>query len=274
MERFFISGCQRSGTTLLRLILESHPTIQCFDEAVSYDFLVRESLMQEKYDFSRKPCALLLGFKIPRFAEQLTWQEFMDPDYGRFPSFYKGEKVIHVVRNVQDVVASMMKLRVSAEASWLEEYGVSILAAMACNPNVGIYYKKKYDVLSTQGMPQHLIGALYWEIKNQGLFDLLKYGFPVYALHYEKLVISPRDELLKICRFLGVDWSESLLEHPAHSHAELDEQGRAIGGTDPCRGIDTKSIGGHQDWLTDIELNELNEFVYDFVVRIDKVIPQ
>lgn len=43
MERFFISGCQRSGTTMLRLILESHPFIQCFDEVAGYDILIHES---------------------------------------------------------------------------------------------------------------------------------------------------------------------------------------------------------------------------------------
>jgi hypothetical protein len=38
-ERFFILGCQRSGTTLLRLILESHPDIFCYDEIKAYAVL-------------------------------------------------------------------------------------------------------------------------------------------------------------------------------------------------------------------------------------------
>lgn len=38
-RRFFITGCQRSGTTLLRLILEGHQDIRCFDETRSYGVL-------------------------------------------------------------------------------------------------------------------------------------------------------------------------------------------------------------------------------------------
>jgi Sulfotransferase family len=40
--RFFVAGCQRSGTTLLRLVLECHPRVYCFDEAIGYRVLAGE----------------------------------------------------------------------------------------------------------------------------------------------------------------------------------------------------------------------------------------
>ncbi|MBF0635142.1 MAG: sulfotransferase, partial [Nitrospinae bacterium] len=66
MERFFISGCQRSGTTMLRLALESHPDVHCFDEIIGNDILVREA-KGEKAEFTVKEGATRIGFKIPRF---------------------------------------------------------------------------------------------------------------------------------------------------------------------------------------------------------------
>ncbi len=36
---FFILGCQRTGTTLMRLILESHSMVKCFDEPQCYEIL-------------------------------------------------------------------------------------------------------------------------------------------------------------------------------------------------------------------------------------------
>lgn len=268
MERFFISGCQRSGTTMLRLVLESHPHIHCFDEAVGYKLLIAEA-MNEFVDFKYKNGAKIIGYKIPRFSEQLTRQRFDDPDYGDFPSFYKGNKVIFVFRDVLDVLGSMMKLRVDESNSWLEKYGLGILQAMLSSPNTDSYYIKKYEYVERAGFPAHLVGALYWAVKNQGFFDLCGSNAPVYPVEYENLVASPKDELIPICRFLGLDWDEALLNHPAHSHDELDAKGKAIGETDPLRGIDTRSVGGYRTLLTESQIREVIDLVGEISSRID-----
>ena len=272
IKRFFISGCQRSGTTMLRLILESHPAIQCFDEAAGYDLLFRESRGEDS-KFRVKEGAALLGFKIPRFAEQLTWSEFSDPDYGVFPSFYKDQKVIHVIRDVLDVVGSMMRLKALGGDSWIDRYGRSILQTVIQHANISALYKNKYVALERQRLPVHLVGALYWEIKNQGFFDLLEHNKPVYAVRYESLVGSPKKELLKLCQFLGVSWNDALLNHPDHPHAELDENGIAIGETDPCRGIDTRSIGGYRHLMTEQQIQEVKCYGEDISGKIDRVLP-
>ena len=272
MDRFFIAGCQRSGTTMLRLILESHPSIQCFDEAAGYDLLVRESKGKSS-EFPVKDGAALLGFKIPRFTEQLTWPEFSDPDYGAFPSFYKDQKVIHVYRDALDVIGSMMRLKALDGASWIDRYGRSILQALIQHPSISALYKKKYVALERHGLPVHLVGALYWEIKNQGFFHLLEHNKPAYAIRYESLVGSPKSELLKLSQFLGVSWSDSLLSHPEHPHTELDENGIAIGETNPRRSIDTQSIGGHRHLMTEQQIQEVRYYVEDFSNKINRVLP-
>ncbi len=43
-----IIGCQRSGTTLLRLILETHPQISVYEEPDCYDFLPNKILLQNE----------------------------------------------------------------------------------------------------------------------------------------------------------------------------------------------------------------------------------
>ena len=272
MRRFFISGCQRSGTTMLRLVLESHPGIQCFDEAVGYELMVREARGEEQGAMPTKAGASLLGFKVPRFAEQLTWREFSDPAYGMLPSFYKGEKVIHIVRDVLDVVGSMMKLKAAAGASWLETYGLRILGDIINHPNVDESYKMKYKDIERQGLPLHLVGALYWEIKNQGYFDLKRDEKPVMAVKYERHVLSPEKELRQMCHFLGIEWNDSLLNHPAHSHGELDERGRAIGETDPRRSIDANSVGGYGAVLTEQQAFEVTSLAEDMTRRLACVV--
>lgn len=260
MDRFFISGCQRSGTTMLRLVLESHPHIQCFDETEGYRVLVSES-KGEGSNFLTKTGSQFLGFKIPRFAEQLMWSKFSDPDYGVFPSFYKDQKVIHIFRDVLDVVGSMLRLKSTGGASWLERYGCNILQALMAHPNINNLYKEKYAALTRQGLPIHLVGALYWEIKNQGYFDLLEKNKPVYAIRYESLVASPKNELLPLSKFLGASWNDSLLNHPNYPHAELDANGIAIGETNPRRSIDTQSVGGYRNIMSEQQIHEICDYV-------------
>ena len=252
---------------MLRLILESHHSIQCFDESKGYEFLVKEA-KGGQFELPVRAGSILQGFKIPRFAEQLVQPIFSDPDYGIFPSFYKGEKVIHIIRDVLDVVGSMIKLKIGNQVSWLEKYGKFILRNMIERENLPSFYKIKYADIAVLGFPAHLVGALYWGIKNQGYFDLIEENNPVYLVKYESLVAAPEKELHAVCQYLEVQWSDSLLNHPAHGHGELDENGRAIGGTDPKRGIDMQSVGMHRFFLTDDQVNEIRLFAEDMPCQL------
>lgn len=269
-QYFFISGCQRSGTTLLRLILESHEKIQCFDEGIGYEILVNQG-RGESVEYPVKKGAIYIGFKIPRFTEQLTNEYFVDPDYGKFPSFYKNQKVIHVVRNVLDVVSSMMKLKMAKDVSWLEKYGIEILESMLKDKNLDLKYREKHSNLRHKGYPAHLVGALYWEIKNQGYFDLLENSQCVYPLSYERLVSASEFELIKLCEFLKIEWSDALLNHFKYSHGELDEMGRAIGNTDPARAIDNCSVGSYKSMLSEQQICQIKEFTEDMSSQMNSL---
>lgn len=268
MNRFFISGCQRSGTTMLRLVLESHPSIHCFDEAAGYDLLLAEAI-HGRAGINVKVGAKIVGFKIPRFSEQLTRPVFSDPLYGEFPSFYRDDKVIFIFREALDVVASMMRLKADAERSWLDRYGMEILRAMISNQPDDSIYMKDFEYIDKSGFPEHLVGALYWKIKNQGFFDLIDRKKTVYPVKYEEFVSQPQIELAGMCEFLGLEWSDSLLKHPDHPHGELDENGKAIGETDPLRGIDSCSVGGYHSLLTEEKIMEIRDFVKPISDRIN-----
>jgi hypothetical protein len=238
---------------MLRLALECHPAICCFDEAVAYQRLSRNHATE----VDAKKGVEMIGYKIPRFSEQLLWPSCSDPDYGEFSSFYRGEKVIFVVRNVLDTVSSMLTLPAGQGVSWLEHYGRSILSFMferglVCE-QVHVF-GNKYPIPS---LPLHLVGALYWINKNAGLFPLVERSVPVMACSYEQIVKSPESNLRRICGFLEAGWNDEVLNHPRHQHGELDALGLAIGNTDPKRPIDETSVGRHSEIISDMASQEI-----------------
>src|ERR1019366_1943188 len=110
---FFITGCQRSGTTLLRLVLECHPDVFSFDESDAYRVLASRS-------FETPIGQRLVGFKVPRWAEQLD--AVILGDFGlpyEAQQIYDRQKILFLVRDYRDAMSSMMKLR--GQRSWLED---------------------------------------------------------------------------------------------------------------------------------------------------------
>lgn len=241
-ERFFITGCQRSGTTMLRLILEGHHDIRCVDEMRSYRVLAGH----EPDHGEAKP---LVGFKIPRLAEQLDRRDAYDYGLPDAPTdFYRGEKVLFMVRNFRDVIASMLKLR--GAASWLEDWGIPILRHKAATePEFAERWRKELSLCAI-GPSRIAGGATYWAYRCDALLRYLDMQLPVLPISYESLVRNPRIELARICRFLAVPFDEALLKHHQLEHGDLDQEGLATGGTDPTRRIDARSVGQWRDWLT------------------------
>lgn len=239
-RRFLIAGCQRSGTTMMRLILESHRDVQCFDEQYSYEILAGRVKHHE-------PTSPVVGFKIPVWSEQLLqaelhWNEY-SYQYGNdpVPNFYGREPLIFMVRSPLDTVSSMMKLKVESD-SWLQRVGLPVLNSMAEEGRLSEQSRADLEFASSCECPDVAMGALYWKIKSSAALDYIEAGLPVQLVIYERFVGAPTAFLPGILRHIGVDWDESVLLHHERPHGELVD-GKAIGDTDPNRPIDTHSIG-------------------------------
>jgi len=119
-KAFFILGCQRTGTTLMRLILESHSQISCIDENRAYQILSNQELFrkEQKTNQNKK----WLCFKTPRITEQMSEPFLADVGINfRAPNNFKGSPIIFMMRNVLDTITSMKTLDQDG-LSWLDRW--------------------------------------------------------------------------------------------------------------------------------------------------------
>lgn len=252
----FILGCQRSGTTLLRFLLASHPEVCSIDEQLAYPVLAgRKSLPDDiAVNANGKHCV----FKIPRFAEQLLLTDVRDETYGTCPQFYDGQRAIFIVRDPRDVVASMCTLAASREQTWIEAYGRSMVDhRIAQRPDFAQQYATELEQLEQQSWPAHLLAAMYWRVKNDAAPSYAAAGLPILTISYEALVATPQPILQRICDHLGLPWTDTMLAHHNTEHSQLEASGLAIGGSDPKRSIDSKSVGRFTEVLNDKAAEEV-----------------
>lgn len=270
-QLFFILGCQRSGTTLLRLVLESHPAVVCFDELKAYAVLKAYSERGRSALPALPEHVHRVGFKIPRFTEQLHDAELRDegqPEICR--NFYRGEKILFLIRDVRDVVVSMKKLKVGSAGTWLEFWPPRIvLLKMVRDPRFQQSYRRELAILARTEDSMTAIAALYWTYKTRPLLDYLAEGLPALPLFYDQMVKEPRRTFSAVCAHLGIDWDDRMLAHHELDHRELFDDGFTVGGTDPKARISAKAVNQWEAALTPAELDLIQQIAGETAQRME-----
>lgn len=239
-----ITGCQRSGTTLLSLILDSHPQIRSVDETEFDGGKLSGYLEHSDYHPH-------VAFKLPG-------------DAAFFRSFraLPGVKVLWCVRDPRDVVLSMINLKMEIFNSQAIAWANHNLGAMReienCLPFVGSQRPLSgiAEFQRVSAIPYHLrdrrdavsMGALCWELKN-GLLDwYTREAITFMVVVYEDLVSKPKPTLEKVLSFLEVPWHDNVLRHH-ELHNEI-----YVGNTLGSRPIDPLNTGKWKVGLSNEEL--------------------
>lgn len=220
---FFIVGAQRSGTTMLRLMLNAHRRLAIpFEtaflsayEALGGDALDSPEAVAAALDllaedpWTKKGGIIadrerVLAHPIRSYADLLraVFGEYArargKPRWGiKTPGYvenldalwklFPGCRIVHIVRDGRDVALSLGRV------SW----GSSHI------PRIAEDWKWKTLLGRKMGA---MIGAHYLEV------------------HYEDLVRDPGPALRRICEFLGEDYDPAMLEYHHDARAEMPEQ--------------------------------------------------
>ncbi len=191
----FVVGCQRSGTTLLRLILDSHPNISCGPETrflADLEHLTGPSWERlSQYGFTRQywhgqVAAMFDAIKSdyarrhgkPRWADKTPLYAL---SLGFIGQLFPTCQVIHLIRDGRDVVASHR-----------DRWGyLSALKAVSKWPRY---------VRAARAAGAAMAPGRYLEVR------------------YEGLVSEPEKTLRELLTFLDEPWDPGVLEHDRQPH--------------------------------------------------------
>jgi hypothetical protein len=223
MNLFAIVGCQRCGTTLLGMMLGSHPLITYFDEDGPYPVAV----------YRRRQ----FGHTRPVTGLKLTT---LTPEAARFKREMPTMRFLFLTRGILSTCASMLKMKWVDPLLLGEELQMSIDNLYPSAYQQWVIRKfLKYDY----GSNAHKLAALYAQVRFNYLYEYDALGLACTHVPYERLVANPQAIARRIAEFLGIEYDDRIL-----NHAKFNAH-RYIHGTAGHRAIDIDSVCAYRETL-------------------------
>jgi len=200
-----LGGCGRSGTTLLRMMLDSHRRICCGPEsslfrrravdpdALAARFGFEPAPVRAIYESSSSRPAFIEAFAqlCMRQAGKARWAEKTPRNISRLAVVFRcfpGARFVHVLRDGRDVACS---LRTHPRHKVVDG---KLVPLDTWKPIAGGARRWVRDIESSRP---------WW-------------GDPrFHTVRYEDLVLDARPVLERLMAFLGEDWDEAMLAHAA-----------------------------------------------------------
>lgn len=188
-----ILGCQRSGTTLMFLILSSHPRLSGLDE----DY-IHQRIPQWPLVLWNKLHGQNTVVKLPTES----WQ------YRLLQSDFSHAKVIWMIRHPFAVISSMRNLKFGQEGkvNWIQNCAARELDVMSpCFPEL--------SAAAIASMDEIELAAHVWKYKFNLRNRFRELGIDLLEVYYEDLVTQSEEEVKRIVEFLGLEFEPVLLKH-------------------------------------------------------------
>lgn len=257
LTTFFITGCPRSGTTVLQQALNRHSKVVVPAETKYFFYFYGMPFRWQKAHISRMVRDLRIELKTPEKvirddaqhrAMFRTIAERCIEVSGKKGVLFFGEKtpehanrifcirrvvpeskVIYVCRDPRAVVASLLKV------PWIE-----------CSPLSAVLIWKKY--------------VRYWEHlqRNPDPNSLV--------VRYEDLVQAPSDVLENVCAFLGIEYESEVAE--GYGNAATIPQRELAWKSHSLQQIDTSKLFRWRDMLSEDEIALVERLTGDTMVRM------
>ncbi|MGH8543074.1 MAG: sulfotransferase family protein [Gammaproteobacteria bacterium] len=234
-----VVGSQRSGTTLLGLILSAHPQVTMYDEDNDTSYRLLRS--------GKFAATAVCGFKCPAYTHRYQMLGRMYPD----------AKYLFITRNIMSIVSSMLEYRLGDGRRWVETVGhIGLVRLLATVSDRGLKRIVRQQLRQCEAANDYVgIAAMYAYVQQYFLAEYERTGLSVCHVVYENLVLHPAEEVPRIVQFLDIPWVDNLLRHHRQS------EGLAPGNTERNRPIDTGSLDKWRAKLQEGEISRITQCV-------------
>ncbi|CAF0927157.1 unnamed protein product [Rotaria sp. Silwood1] len=196
----FIGGMPRSGTTLMRAILDSHPVVHCGEEtrviprilnmraawkksALEWNRLMAGGMTEEMIDSAIRAFVYEILVRHNQYADVLCDKDPFVLKYASYiASIFSNAKFLLLVRDARAVIHSVITRKVTITGFNLSDY------------------KQNFKVWN-RGME-----AMMDQCTLVGKDKCL-------LVYYEQLVLQPKKTIESILKFLNLTWVDSVLHH-------------------------------------------------------------
>lgn len=263
-----VLGCVRSGTTMLRAMLDSHRQLAVPPES----YFVTRALEQRSLYESVRPGESVVGSAGPLDLDRLLADIAADRS---FPDWQLGPAALAEVRGqpLHTVPEAVLALyRAYAHQQGKPRAGdktpshllhIELLATSFPKARFVHIVRDGRDVVpSILGMqfgPSRFAeGVLFWQRRvERGLAGGAALGPERYReIRYEALVAAPEAVLRELCPFLGLEYSAEMLRY----HERADDLLDGMRATRHVQGVRRPPTQGLRDWRTELEPHEIQLF--------------
>jgi len=203
----FILGCQRSGTSLMRRILDSHSSIACPPESA---FIVQ---LARVYEIKRALQGLIdMGFSEADVLEQMrAFTAHFFEQYAKTHGKPRWADKTTTYVDHTDTIDLMFK----GEPLYIGivRHGLDTAYSL-CDFDWGVLKPYLAD-----GTEKPIAAIRFWNDQNTKLLnfkDKIKNRF--YLVRYEDLTTLPKQTLLPLFKFLDEAWEEAVLDYSEFKH--------------------------------------------------------
>jgi glycosyltransferase involved in cell wall biosynthesis len=268
----FVIGTPRSGTTLLRLILTTHsdiciPPESLFFVALEPKYGNASNLLPQIEDFLND----LYNENFPKFCEWNVDRKLLLnnlKNYQKLSYALAVETVYQTYRQQFDPTASIWgdknpchihhlgKIRRYFPAS---KVILIVRDFRACYSSVKKIVAKEREMKEVWSGPRTLEGMMYQWNQVVKLIDKYHQKWEqFYLVYYEDLVREPSVQLTKICKWLGVDFHDSMLEfYQKNAELGLVLPSQVVLNPNTFKPIDIERINAWQNELSFAEVETI-----------------
>lgn len=216
---FFILGCVRSGTTMLRDLLRLHPRLECPEE--THFFRWADPFGSPRYD---RNYITMKIFQNHRKMDGISSVDFHEA------RMHAGNR-----REMADAYGKLyLEARNNPSGRWFDKtpqnvYGLTLLSNLYPEAKFVHIHRHPLNVVASlvegKVMAKHSVkgGVNYWQEAMIIINEYKKHqSSRLIEIPYESIILRPAEELTRLCEFLGEDFSKidlaAVRTHPEQNH--------------------------------------------------------